>query len=174
MARGTATTAADLRELTDEELVLRVREAKEELFNLRFQMATGQLDNNRRLRTVRHDIARIYTVMRERELGLSSRASGDGGSVMTERLDSSSKPRGERKVREGLVVSDKMDKTIVVSLEDRVKHPLYGKVIRRTSKVKAHDEANTAGIGDRVRLMETRPLSATKRWRLVEILEKAK
>jgi large subunit ribosomal protein L29 len=71
MARGTGTTAADLRELTDEELVLRVREAKEELFNLRFQMATGQLDNNRRLRTVRHDIARIYTIMRERELGLS-------------------------------------------------------------------------------------------------------
>ena len=66
------TTAADLRELTDEELVLRVREAKEELFNLRFQMATGQLDNNQRLRTVRHDIARVYTVMRERELGLSS------------------------------------------------------------------------------------------------------
>jgi small subunit ribosomal protein S17 len=82
--------------------------------------------------------------------------------------------RGERKVREGLVVSDKMDKTIVVELEDRVKHPLYAKVIRRTSKVKAHDEANTAAIGDRVRLMETRPLSATKRWRLVEILEKAK
>ncbi|BBG04637.1 MULTISPECIES: 30S ribosomal protein S17 [Pseudonocardia] len=82
--------------------------------------------------------------------------------------------RGERKVREGLVVSDKMDKTVTVSLEDRVKHPLYGKVIRRTSKVKAHDEENTAGIGDRVRLMETRPLSATKRWRLVEILEKAK
>jgi small subunit ribosomal protein S17 len=84
------------------------------------------------------------------------------------------KTRGERKVREGLVVSDKMDKTIVVELEDRVKHPLYAKVIRRTSKVKAHDEANTAGVGDRVRLMETRPLSATKRWRLVEILEKAK
>ena len=71
MASGT-TTAAELRELTDEELVLRVRESKEELFNLRFQMATGQLDNNRRLRTVRHDIARIYTIMRERELGLSA------------------------------------------------------------------------------------------------------
>ena len=82
--------------------------------------------------------------------------------------------RAERKVREGLVVSDKMDKTIVVSLEDRVKHRMYGKVIRRTSKVNAHDEANSAGVGDRVRLMETRPLSATKRWRLVEILEKAK
>ena len=71
MARGTGTTAADLRELTDEELVLRVREAKEELFNLRFQMATGQLDNNRRLQVVRREIARIYTIMRERELGLS-------------------------------------------------------------------------------------------------------
>ena len=82
--------------------------------------------------------------------------------------------RGYRKTREGLVVSDKMDKTIVVEVEDRVKHPLYGKVIRRTSKVKAHDEQNTAGIGDRVLVMETRPISATKRWRVVEILEKAK
>jgi large subunit ribosomal protein L29 len=81
MARGTGTTAADLRELTDEELVLRVREAKEELFNLRFQMATGQLDNNRRLRTVRHDIARIYTVMRERELGLSAAPSDNEGAA---------------------------------------------------------------------------------------------
>ncbi len=79
-----------------------------------------------------------------------------------------------RRTKVGTVVSDKMDKTIVVAVEDRVKHPLYGKVIRRTNKVKAHDENNTAGIGDRVRLMETRPLSATKRWRLVEILEKAK
>lgn len=82
--------------------------------------------------------------------------------------------RGMRKTREGLVVSDKMAKTIVVSLEDRVKHPRYSKVIRRTKKVKAHDENNTAGPGDRVLLMETRPLSATKRWRLVQILEKAK
>jgi small subunit ribosomal protein S17 len=82
--------------------------------------------------------------------------------------------RGYRKARRGYVVSDKMDKTIVVEVEDRVKHPLYGKVIRRTSKVKAHDEAGTAGIGDLVVISETRPLSATKRWRLVEILEKAK
>ena len=82
--------------------------------------------------------------------------------------------RGFRKVREGLVVSDKMDKTVVVEVEDRVKHPLYGKVMRRTSKLKAHDEQNSAGVGDRVLLMETRPLSATKRWRLVEIIEKAK
>ncbi|AXA97089.1 30S ribosomal protein S17 [Microbacterium laevaniformans] len=82
--------------------------------------------------------------------------------------------RGYRKSRRGYVVSDKMDKTIVVEVEDRVKHPLYGKVIRRTSKVKAHDEQNSAGIGDLVLINETRPLSATKRWRLVEILEKAK
>jgi small subunit ribosomal protein S17 len=83
-------------------------------------------------------------------------------------------PRARRKVREGLVVSDKMDKTVVVEVEDRVKHPLYGKVLRRTSKLKAHDEQNACGVGDRVLLMETRPLSATKRWRVVEILEKAK
>ncbi|NQW71843.1 MAG: 30S ribosomal protein S17 [Actinobacteria bacterium] len=82
--------------------------------------------------------------------------------------------RGYRKTREGLVVSDKMQKTVVVAVEDRFKHPMYGKVVRRTSKLKAHDEAGTAGIGDRVLLMETRPLSATKRWRVVEILEKAK
>jgi len=82
--------------------------------------------------------------------------------------------RNDRKVREGLVVSNKMEKTIVVSLEDRKKHPLYGKVLRTTTKVKAHDEENAAGVGDRVLLMETRPLSATKRWRLVEVLEKAK
>lgn len=79
-----------------------------------------------------------------------------------------------RKTRRGIVVSDKMDKTVVVTVEDRVKHALYGKVLRRKTKVKAHDEAGTAGIGDLVLIMETRPLSATKRWRVVEILEKAK
>ncbi len=82
--------------------------------------------------------------------------------------------RNDRKTRQGYVVSDKMDKTVVVLVEDRVKHALYGKVMRRSSKVKAHDEANSAGVGDRVLIMETRPLSATKRWRVVEILEKAK
>ena len=82
--------------------------------------------------------------------------------------------RSQRKVREGLVVSDKMDKTVIVEVEDRVKHALYGKVLRRSSKINVHDEANAAGVGDRVLLMETRPLSATKRWRVVEILEKAK
>ena len=82
-------------------------------------------------------------------------------------------PRGRRKTREGVVVSDKMDKTVVVTVEDRVKHPLYGKVLRRTSKLKAHDEQNACGTGDRVLIMETRPLSATKRWRVVDIVEKA-
>ena len=82
--------------------------------------------------------------------------------------------RNDRKTRQGYVVSDKMDKTVVVEVQDRVKHPLYGKVMRRSSKVKAHDEANSCGVGDRVLIMETRPLSATKHWRVVEILEKAK
>lgn len=82
--------------------------------------------------------------------------------------------RGYRKSRRGYVVSDKMDKTIVVLVEDRKKHPLYGKVMRLSKKIKAHDENNTAGIGDLVQIDETRPLSATKNWRLVEILEKAK
>ena len=91
-----------------------------------------------------------------------------------EKKDEMTDSRGDRKVREGYVVSDKMDKTVVVAVEDRFKHPLYGKVVRRTSKLKAHDEANAAGVGDKVLLMETRPLSATKRWRIVEILERAK
>jgi small subunit ribosomal protein S17 len=82
--------------------------------------------------------------------------------------------RGYRKVREGLVVSAEMDKTVVVVVEDRVKHPKYGKVISRTKKYKAHDGENACGKGDRVLLMETRPMSATKRWRVAEILEKAK
>ena len=82
--------------------------------------------------------------------------------------------RGYRKSRRGYVVSDKMNKTIVVLLEDRVKHPLYGKVVTQSKKVKAHDESNSAGIGDLVVISETRPLSATKNWRLVEIVEKAK
>jgi small subunit ribosomal protein S17 len=82
--------------------------------------------------------------------------------------------RNTRKVLQGLVVSDKMDKTVVVEVENRVKHAVYGKVMRRTSRLKAHDETNDAHQGDRVQIMETRPLSATKRWRVVQILERAK
>ena len=82
--------------------------------------------------------------------------------------------RNLRKTRTGKVVSDKMDKTIVVAIEDHVKHPLYGKIVNRTYKLKAHDEENQCGIGDTVKVMETRPLSKDKRWRLVEIIEKAR
>jgi small subunit ribosomal protein S17 len=95
-----------------------------------------------------------------------------GMSEQTSSVDETA--RSFRKVREGLVVSDKMDKTVVVAVEDRVQHPLYKKTLRRTNKLKAHDEANACGVGDRVLLMETRPLSASKRWRVVEVLEKAK
>src|SRR5436190_1559963 len=122
MASGTK--AHELDEMNDVDLETRLREAKEELFNLRFQAATGQLESHGRLRTVKKDIARIYTV--------------------------------------------------VLVVEDRVKHALYGKVMRQTARLKAHDEQNQCGIGDRVLLMETRPLSATKRWRVVQVLEKAK
>ena len=86
----------------------------------------------------------------------------------------SEQTRGFRKTREGIVTSDKMDKTVVVAIQDRVKHGLYSKVMTTSRKLKAHDETNSAGVGDRVRIMETRPLSATKRWRVVEIIEKAK
>lgn len=82
--------------------------------------------------------------------------------------------RGYRKTRTGVVVSDKMDKTIVVTISQQVKHPLYGKIVKRTYKLKAHDENNECGVGDRVLIMETRPLSRDKRWRLVQIIEKAK
>jgi small subunit ribosomal protein S17 len=93
---------------------------------------------------------------------------------MTESTETAEVRSSHRKVREGLVVSDKMQKTVVVEVEDRVKHPLYGKVLRRTTKLKVHDETDQIGIGDRVLIMETRPVSATKRWRVVEVLEKAK
>ena len=82
--------------------------------------------------------------------------------------------RGMRKTRIGVVVSDKMDKTIVVAIRNRVQHPLYGKIMNRTNKIKAHDEENQCGVGDTVKIMETRPLSKDKHWRLVEIIEKAK
>ena len=84
------------------------------------------------------------------------------------------KARGERKVRTGVVVSDAMDKTVVVRINSQIRHPMYGKIVRRTTKLKAHDEANDVHVGDRVRITETRPLSKTKRWRVVEVIERAK
>ena len=126
-----------LQQLTVEELVARENELKAELFNLRFQHATGQLTNPMRLKECKREIARVKT-------------------------------------RIGIVTSDKMDKTVVVAVKTKVRHPLYGKMVNRTLKVKAHDEENSCGIGDTVKIMETRPLSKDKRWRVVEIIEKAK
>ena len=97
----------------------------------------------------------------------------DEGKHVTDNAVPQNQKRAARKVREGLVVSDKMDKTVVVAVEDRVKHKLYGKVLRKTTRLKAHDESFGAAQGDRVAIMETRPLSATKRWRVIEVLEKA-
>jgi len=93
---------------------------------------------------------------------------------VTEQTAETTEERGYRKTLRGVVVSDKMDKTVVVEVEDRKKHALYGKVLKTSKRVKAHDEENTAGVGDRVLISETRPLSATKRWRIVEIVERAK
>ena len=112
--------------------------------------------------------------MSEQDQAVTATESSTGNHTDADGAVKTAGERNHRKTRQGYVVSDKMDKTVVVEVEDRVKHPLYGKVIRRTSKVKAHDEKNDAGVGDRVVIMETRPLSATKRWRIVEILEKAK
>jgi small subunit ribosomal protein S17 len=105
---------------------------------------------------------------------VEERGRADAPDAERGRADAPDAERGRRKVRDGYVVSDKMDKTVVVVVEDHVKHRLYGKVLRQTSRLKAHDEENSAAVGDRVRVMESRPISATKRWRLVEILEKAK
>src|SRR6266571_2272679 len=130
--------AVELRELPDDELYVRIESAKEELFNLRFQLATGQLDNTARLKELRHDVARLATVLREREIELE------------------------------------LDKIAVVRIDRQVRHPLYGKTVRRSSKLAAHDEQNDAHFGDTVRITETRPVSKTKRWRVVEVVERAK
>jgi small subunit ribosomal protein S17 len=88
--------------------------------------------------------------------------------------ETQTRERGRRKVRTGIVVSDKMDKTVVVQIASSIRHPLYGKIVRRSNKLNAHDETNQAHVGDKVRIMETRPLSKTKRWRLLEVVERAK
>ena len=172
--------AAELRELTDEQLLERADSAKEELFNLRFQLATGQLDDSSSIKKVRHEIARIATLMRQRDIeasraGRDERRGGSAGNgeraVSDEQM---TQQRGRRKARTGVVVSEGMDKTVVVRIDRSFRHPLYDKTVRRSKKLAAHDEANEAHVGDRVRVVETRPLSKTKRWRLVEIVEKAK
>ena len=132
--------AKEIKNLSVEELTKKLDELKKDLFMLRMQHATNQLDNPMQIAATKKDIARVKI----------------------------------RKTRIGQVVSDKMDKTIVVAIEDSVQHPLYKKIMKRTYKLKAHDENNECGIGDTVEVMETRPLSKDKRWRLVRIIEKAK
>jgi small subunit ribosomal protein S17 len=164
--------ASELRDLNDVELEHRLGEAKEELFNLRFQNATGQLDNTARLGQVRKDIARLETLLRQREIAAAE--------ALMAREEATPSPRNatsranRRKVREGTVVSTKMDKTVVVAVIDRVRHRRYGKTLQRTSRLYAHDAANDAREGDRVRIAETRPMSKLKRWRVVQVLERAK
>lgn len=159
--------AKELRDMTSSELNQKINEFKSELFSLRFQLATGQLENTSRVKFVRKDIARVKTILIERELE-ESRAQ------QLKRREDLDMERGSRKVRMGRVVSDKMDKTIVVAVEEFVRHPLYGKSVKRTKKFKAHDEQNVCNIGDRVKIMETRPLSKDKRFRLVEVVTQAK
>jgi small subunit ribosomal protein S17 len=118
-------------------------------------------------------VAEVVSEIAESKPVEDAKPSLEVGEVSLDDVQRHVEGRGFRKTRSGYVVSDKMDKTVVVAVEDRVKHPLYGKVMRRTSKLKAHDDLNECGIGDRVLLMETRPLSATKRWRVLRILEKA-
>ena len=131
---------------------------------MRFQNATNQLDNTSRIKEVRKNIARIQTLI----------AQNKGKFIPSNKRSSITVERNLRKTRVGKVTSNKMDKTIVVAIEDHVKHPLYGKIVKRTYKLKAHDEENTCNIGDTVKVMETRPISKDKRWRLVEVVERAK
>ena len=154
-----AKSAAEL----NEELVA----AKKELFNLRFQNATNQLDNTSRIKEVRRNIARIQTVITEKASSVETENSQNERSyrLWKEILE---KPELVR------LSATKMDKTIVVAIEDHVKHPLYKKIVKKTYKLKAHDENNECNIGDKVKVMETRPLSKDKRWRLVEVMEKVK
>ena len=165
----TNTFVKELRGKSVEELNQELVAAKKELFNLRFQNATNQLDNTSRIKEVRKNNARIQTMITEagRKADISFFAR-----MIERRIEV--EERNLRKTRTGKVVSDKMDKTIVVAVEDHVKHPLYKKIVKRTYKLKAHDENNECKIGDTVKVMETRPLSKDKRWRLVEIMEKAK
>ena len=136
--------ANEVRKMSAAELENKLKDLKKDLFNLRLQHATNQLDNPIRIAEVKKDIARVKTIIREQQLA----------------------GRSEEE--------DKMDKTVVVAIADRVAHPLYKKIVKRTYKLKAHDENNQCGVGDRVKVMETRPLSKDKRWRVVEIIEKAK
>ena len=180
MARTNELAEPDLAELVDE-----LRATKQESLNLRFRNATGQLDNTAEIkqgpppdRPHQH----LHPPARDRCRRGQTRA--DRRDQMSEPTADRRRPRrrsrrvpatrNARKVREGVVVSNKMDKTAVVAVIERVRHPKYGKFMLRTKKLYAHDEANDANVGDKVRVMETRPLSKNKRWRVVEVLERAR
>ena len=203
MAKGLK--ASEVREWADVDIRSRVVELEEERFRLGFRAATETLEDSLRLRLLRRDIARLKTVLRERERGAAVTAAGGdrrmtdmthgaptsaaaravnaapagtgGGSgsmaPQTER-NGASLARRSRKTRVGKVVSDQMQKTVVVAIERRVPHPVYGKMVTRTTRLKAHDEQNASKAGDTVRIMETRPLSKDKRWRVIEILDRAR
>ena len=149
----------EFRNLSDAELDKKLKDLKSELFNLRFRHASGQLENPLSIRVCKRDIAKVNTEIRARQL-------------KAER--SSDMERNLRKERVGIVVSDKMAKTVVVAVTDKSKHPIYKKTITRTVRFKAHDEENECGVGDKVRIVETRKLSKDKNWRVAEIVEKAK
>ena len=173
--------ASEIRKMTPEQLNEKLAGLKKDLFYLRMQHATNQLDNPVKIRETKHDIARVKTVLAELaagdqkqvEGGTRPRTTSPPGPSRTAHTNEE-QITASRKTRFGKVVSDKMDKTVVVAIEDRVAHPLYKKIVGRTYKLKAHDEQNACGIGDKVKVMETRPLSKDKRWRVVEIIEKAK
>ena len=140
-----------IREMSSPDLEKELGELKTELFKLKFSLATNGLDNPMKIKEVKKDIAKINTVLTERKI----------------------EERNLRKVMVGTVLSNKMDKTVVVAVETSVSHKVYGKTVKRTYKLKAHDEENVCQIGDKVKVMETRPLSKDKRWRVVEVVEKA-
>ena len=157
-----------VRELSDTELETALREAKQDLWQARFALSTRQLKDYSTIPQTRRTIARILTVQRERPKLARRRREGDH--AMT---GATPQVQNKRKTKVGRVVSDKMDKTIVVSVERLARHPLYKRVIRLTTKFKAHDEENDAHTGDTVLIEESRPLSATKRWRLVKVVARA-
>ena len=142
--------ANEFTSMSKEQLTEKVAELKKDLFTLRFQLATGQLQNTMQITAVKRDIARAKTVLR------LNYAVGDLVDVIS------------------MPLTDKMDKTVTIQIKTRVRHPLYGKIMNQTSKLKVHDENNECGVGDTVKVMECRPLSKDKRWRLVEVIEKAK
>jgi small subunit ribosomal protein S17 len=163
----------EIRELSTEDLKQRLKDETESLENLRFQRSIGQLENFKSIQNTKKLISRIHTILNDRMKSTENTELDNKAGVPQDKA-ANDITRGRRKVRVGKVVSTKMDKTIAVEIERRLKHPIYKKYFKKSKKFLAHDESNSAAEGDIVKIMETRPLSAKKRWRLVEIVEKAK